>query len=60
MNPENLPLIIILAGGGITGIFIGVIIGWVSRSLFVCRDIQRAARDAWSQARIINRHNGSL
>jgi hypothetical protein len=44
----------------VLGVVIGVPIGWIFRSLFVSREIQRAHRDAWKNARTIYRHGGEV
>lgn len=54
------PILELLITSAILGIVLGVPLGWIIRSLFVARDIQRISREAWKQARIIQRHQGRL
>jgi hypothetical protein len=44
----------------ILGITIGIPAGWCIRSIFVARDIERAARETWKQARTLTRHGAEL
>jgi NhaP-type Na+/H+ or K+/H+ antiporter len=56
MNPALELLLTSIALGAV----IGLPIGWIARSLFISREIQRAHRDAWKQARTIHRHGGTI
>lgn len=54
------PIIELLITSTILGILLGVPAGWIIRSLFVARQIERISREAWKQARIIQHHKGTL
>lgn len=45
-----------IALGGI----LGLIAGWCIRSMCIARQIERISREAWKQARIIQRHDGTI
>ncbi len=59
MNP-SIELLKLMGICVLLGAIIGCLIGWISRSMFVAKDIERISRESWQQARIHTRHGGSL
>jgi hypothetical protein len=60
MHPDNIPFLIGCIASGIFSLILGTMLGWIFRSIFVARDIERAARQTWKQARTLTRHGAEL
>jgi hypothetical protein len=60
MHPDNAPLLVGMLSAGAFALLLGTILGWMARSIFIAREIERVSREAWRQARLITEHKGKL
>lgn len=58
-HPMN-PILELLITSTILGIILGVPVGWIVRSLFVARQLERVTREAWKLARTMHRYDGEV
>jgi hypothetical protein len=60
MNPDNAPILVAAISTGAFALLIGTLIGWMTRSLFIARELRRRDDETWRAAKTYFFHRYNL